>query len=278
MLGRSGYGLTTVVTNVANAPSTSPGASVTPGSGTKGSWVSLISGANNTTGFDFLEIRVSNAATAGSTRDILLDIGIDPSGGTSYSVLLPDIICGQAHNAISGGVFYHVPITVPRGASIAARAQSNSTTALRVSIWAYKAGRRTEQLPTFTAVESIGAISGNVGVSFTPGNSGAEGSWAQLGTLSNNARYLLPMFGISNGTHSALVYYFDIGAGPAGSQVVVLTNLMYNTTSTSEQTLYVSRNPLFFYVDLPSGTDLWVRGSCSGNANTGWHARLLAFS
>ena len=104
-------------------PSTTPGVSVTPGSGSKGSYVQLASGANLVNDVYGLLLWIVAGNTTATIRDILLDIGIDPAGGTSYAQLggINNIFVPQAGNAVQGGRMFYFPLFIKAGQSVGAQ-------------------------------------------------------------------------------------------------------------------------------------------------------------
>lgn len=258
-----------------NAPSTSPGTLVTPGNGTKGAWTTVLAASSVVDDVWLLGVWANAGNTSAAVRDILLDIGIDPSGGTSFTTLIPDAIISQASNAVQCGIFLWFPVMIPAGSTIGARAQSNSTSTVRIVISVYGRPSRPEYAWSATAVEGLGTITGNTGVSFTCGSSGAEGSWVTVGTLSIHAKFLVPTFGISNSTTTSLVYFIDVAAFDGTTTTPLIENIPVFLPGTAEQTGWVSPY-VCGAVDLPPGTQIRIRGSCSGTAVSGWNARIIA--
>lgn len=74
---------------------------------TMGSWVQLLSGASVTDDLYGLLININSAYTAATNRAALLDIGVDDAGGTSYRVVIPYLMAGNAadFNIGSGGLW-----------------------------------------------------------------------------------------------------------------------------------------------------------------------------
>lgn len=260
--------------NLAN-PTTNPGTVVTPANGSKGAWTTLLNSAAVENDVWLVKLWVTNGNTSAAVRDILLDIGIDPNGGTAFSVLLPDLIVSQASNAVQCGISLYFPVRIPAGSSIGARAQSNSTSTVRVSITVYGRPMRPEYAWSASYVEGLGTITGNTGVSFTCGSSGAEGNWTTVGTLTRSAKFIVPTFGISNGTTTSLMYYIDIGASDGTTTAPIIENIPVFLPGTAEQTGWIAPVEAGA-VDLPGGTELRIRGSCSGTAVSGWNARIIA--
>lgn len=107
------------------------GTDVDPGgvANTKGSWVEIIA----STAFDYREMIVavgnSDDFGKGSNDSVLVDVGVGAAG--SEEVILPDMLFGQGTtlDGLSPPSVGPVPIHVPSGSRLAARAQSSGTNA-----------------------------------------------------------------------------------------------------------------------------------------------------
>jgi hypothetical protein len=250
------------------SPATSPGVAVTPGNGSKGSYVALASGANIANDVYGLWINVNTGSTSTVARPIRLDIGVDPAAGTSYVVELADILCGASAAYATGlGYMYYFPIFIKAGSSVGARAQGIETATLRV--WAKFLGRPTnpDLVRAGQWAETVGSPSGGGGVSFTPGNSGAEGSWASLGTSVRACWWWQVSAQINNGTITALMYFIDLAWGDGTNKTMIQENIPLFAPGTSETMCFWNAQNGF--ADVPAGATLYVRGTCSGTTVTG---------
>lgn len=256
-----------------DAPSTTPGTSVTPGaSNAEGSFTQIASAANIANEVHGILLWINGGNTSAAAKNHLLDIGIDAAGGTSYTAKISNIVCGQSSAAINGGIWFYFPYRIPSGASVAARIQGSNGTAGTVRVGATFYGRptRPELIRTGQYAETVGTITNSNGVSFTPGNSGAEGSWASLGTTTRSCFWWQLAAQIDNGTTTALAYHLDLAYGDASNKHMIIENRAFILPGTAEQTTV----PLDLqgYCDVPAGATLYVRGSCSGTAVSGFNA------
>lgn len=251
------------------SPSTTPGVVVTPSSGSEGSWVALASSANIAQDVYGVFVHINAGNTTATQRDIIVDIGVDPAGGTSYVSVISDILCSQASAFLNGGLSFYFPLFIKAGSSVGARARANSTSTVRVDTIFY--GRPSHPESVFVAQysETIG-VSGNAGTGFTPGNSGSEGSWVSLGTTTRTLWWWQLGVGIANGTTTALAYYIDLATGDASNKYMIIENHRIILPGTAEQTTNI-RLPVGFW-EVPAGGTLYVRGTCSGTAVTGFSA------
>lgn len=249
-----------------DAPSTTPGAAITPGTASKGSWTQLLANTAIAQDLHYLVVWITVGNTSAAVRNIVVDIGVDRAGGSSYTVLIPDILCSQAGNVVQGGCWYHFPVYVRAGSSMAARALSNSTSTVRVDVMGY--GQPT--VPTLwragSVVEAIG-VSGATGTSVTAGNTGAEGSWTSLGTTSNTLWWWQLGAGFNNSTTTSQVYHIDLAYGTATNKVMIIQNQKVILPGTAEQTNILPA--LVCAREVPAGSTIYARASASGTASTG---------
>ena len=254
-----------------NSPSTTPGVAVTPGSGAEGNWAQLATSANIANDVYGIWVNINSGNTTGTQRDLQIDIGVDPAGGTSYTAVISNILASQAAAGAAGGYHYYFPLFVKAGSSVAARAQSNSTSTVRVSAIFYGLPSDPGAAAVGQYSETLGA-SGNAGTSFTPGNSGAEGSWASLGTTAKNCWWWQLCVGIANSATTSLMYHCDLAAGDASNKHIIIENMRLYLPGTAEQT----GSPLMMgSYEVPAGATLYVRGTCSGTAATGFSATAI---
>lgn len=251
-------------------PSTSPGDALTPAVGSEGAWVSLATGANVAQDVYGVLININAGNTTATIRDILIDIGVDPAGGTSYTAILTDLIGSQASNAVDCGRWYYFPLFIRAGSQIAARAQASNTSTVRVSVQLFGQPSRPDMLNVGTYSETLGGTAVN-GTSFTPGNSSAEGSWVSLGTTTKDLWWWQLGVGISNGTTTALMYHIDLAWGDASNKYMIIENKRLYLPGTAERLGHIP--DINGFCSVPSGGELFVRGTCSSTTITGFYAK-----
>lgn len=242
------------------------GTAVTPGaSNAKGSWVSLLTGANVARDVFGLLININSIAVSGQIKSALMDIGVDPSGGTSYSVLIADLLCGSAcpYNVGAGGVWYWFPVWVRAGSRIGARAQTSNATAgtSRVAITAYGSPRDRRLVRVGTRVETVGVTSASSSGTVVTSGTTSDGAWSSLGTLSRSAWFWQFGFDLANATMSAAAYHCDIGIGDVTNKVVVVENGLVATTTSEQVNNMPSVTDVGKYA--PAGTEIYGRMQCS---------------
>jgi len=247
-------------------PSATPGVLVTPGSGSKGSYVQLASGANLAQDCYGIRLWVNAGSTSATIRDLLLDIGLDQAGGTSYAQTggINDIFAPQSSAAINAGRWFYFPLFIKAGTSVGVRGQANSTATVRVAAWFFGQPTHPENIAVGQYSETIG-VSGNGGTPITCGDSAAWGSWTSIGTTTRPCWYWQLGFGNNVGTTAAQVYFAELGYGDGTNMVTIIPCMPMSNYSNIEQ----SSNPLLMgYWKVPAGGTLYVRGSATGTAET----------
>ena len=217
------------------------GVQVTPGTGSYGSYVEVISDTLITEDCYGIAICISQAATSTTARRRLVDIGIDPAGGTSYSSVIPDLLCTNAspygNSTLIGGVWYYFPIFIKAGSAIAARACGNGAQTLYVAAQVYGKPTAPEMLKVGSKVISYGVTVANppTGVSVTPGTTN-RGAWVSLGTVAAGDKPFFWQFGVDSSLTSLGTETFacDIGIGDATNKALVISAAQFRET-TAEQ-------------------------------------------
>jgi len=252
----------------ANGQSIVPGASNVEGSPTQ-----VASAANISQDIYYIILQVSGGNTSAAQKDHLLDILVDPAGGTTYvpAHFPQNIVCGSSHNAGNGGRWYAFPVMIKAGSSVAVQIQGSNATAgtVAVGVWFYGQPSHPELIRVGQYSETIGTITDSGGVVFTPGNSGADGSWVSLGTTTRALWHWQLCVQISNAGTSARTYLFDLAYGDATNKTMIIEDFEAYVSSGETLVTSLAKNPL---CDVPAGGEIWVRGTCSGNTDTGWNA------
>lgn len=262
--------------NYGTNPSGSVGTSVVPGAtNAEGSWTQIASSANIAQEVAAFSLRVHSGATATAQKDHLLDIGVDPAGGTSYTAAISNIVCGSS--GTGGAMPAHAflfPLRIPSGASVAARIQGNNGTAgtVRVAAKFFGQGRYPLAWRQGAFSETIGTITNSQGVSFTPGNA-ADGTWASLGTTTNPMWWWQLAYQLSNATITAEYTYIDLAYGDATNKHIIQRRMHCGDTSERIGDFFsAGLNMQASFCAVPAGSTLYVRGRCSDAPDTGYNA------
>lgn len=257
-------------TNLTGTPSGNLGTNLTAAANNvDGTAVSFI--ANLTHDVEYLVIGASAVSTAGANSSALLDILVDPAGGSTWATapLINDLLIGQTvtgSTTVPWPIWYHFPIWLKSGHSIGGQLRTAHTaniTTGRVVIYAYGGNANPGSWWCGQTVESVGINAAtSQGTDHTAGNSGAYSAWTNLGsTLSKPCGALQFAVQGSNddATQALNSYYFEFGVGSTR-----IGPNIYRGTSTSESGWPSPTGPIF--CALPAATQLQVRGSCGGTA------------
>lgn len=262
--------------NWGSNPSATPGTSVTPGaSNSEGSWTQIASSGNIAQDVKAFMIRVSDGATTSAAKNQLMDIGVDPAGGTSYSAIISNVVCGDSapFTAASGGHNFQFPMAIKSGSSVAVRIQGSNGTAgtVRVGAKFYGYPSAPETFPVGSFSETIGTITNSSGVSVTPGNA-ADGSWTSLGTTTNPLWWWQIGYQIDNGTITAEYTYIDLAYGD-GSNKHIIRRDMHGGTTAEQIGVAFKSNLNFFecYAPVPAGSTIYARMRCNNSPDTGYN-------
>jgi hypothetical protein len=252
----------------ATRPAAGRGTVITPGTApTKGAWAQALTGANKSAETFGVLIHINNGATAAATRNLHVDVGIDAAGGTSYTVVIPDLLGGHAAPATIGGIFYYFPLYIPAGASVAVRAAGNVTTAFNVSVTVFGKPRRPDSVMAGQKVVAFGATAATAtGTTVTAGTT-AEGAYVQLGTATT-----FPIWWWQCGltcvdtTMTANAHAIDIATGDATTKDLVIQDVLSVWTASEQITALPAVVPAFDRTN--AGALVYGRVQCSGTADT----------
>lgn len=259
-----------------SSPSTTPGTSVIPGaSNAEGDWTEIASSANISQDVNWVKLLVYGGAASASSKQQLLDLGWDLAGGTSYVQQIANVVCGNSNPASVLGVIAGVPIRFPifikSGSAVAVRVQGNNATAGTIRVMAEFLGQPSQPhlIRTGQYSETIGTITDSSGVSFTPGNSGAEGNWQSLGTTTRAMWHWQLGLQCNDTTMQNIAYCFDLAYGDVTNKTMIIQDYYCLATNSEALSFYPIADA---HCDVPGGAELFVRGSCSGTSDAGWNA------
>lgn len=247
------------------------GTSVTPGTApTFGAWVQVASSASMTQDTYGVLICFNNAVTSATIRNILVNVGVDTAGGTSYEVRIPTLIAGSAttYGLGTGGIWYYFPLYIPAGSSVAVQATGVVTTAFNAYLQFFGQPRRPETIRAGSYVDAFGIDLNNArGTAVTLGTT-AEGAWTQLGTATTKSYWWWQScYYSADSTMTAAVIHSDLAAGTATFKKILYEN-QYTATTAAEA---VSNIPIFVnsYNNVAVGDIIYARGQSSTTADTG---------
>lgn len=235
---------------------------------TKGTPVSLISGASVTHDVYGMGINFVGGNASNSIRRYLADILIDPAGGSSWSTLIANLFVNNA-SLITGGYRYYFPIYLKSGTSIGFQHQCNlASTALRCGVQLYGQPKRPESIVVGTRVETFGAVTATTsGTAHTPGTS-AFSSYTNIGTTSRNLWWWQwGGIGYNESGFVANSIVADVACGDGTNQLICIDSVFQNYTAAEQggKDAFGLKVP---YREIPGGTNVYVRSACSGTPET----------
>ncbi len=260
--------------NQTGRPNAAMGVAVTPGNNTKGSWVQMLSAATVANDVWFIVITINSNAVSAAARDLLVDIGVDPAGGTSYTAFIADLLGSNAAGYASGasGAWYAFPVRIPAGASIAARSSVNNATVGTHDVFVQVYGRptRPDLQPSGKFVASYGAVAANSrGTLITPGTT-LDGSWTEIGSnIAEPLWYFQIGQGLNDSTMTNAAIEYDLGFGTSTANVEVIESGILGVTNSSEiMNMAPWNNPVQAMRHVPAGYDLFIRAQSSAAIDT----------
>ena len=271
-----------VLNNYGANPSDTPGISVVPGaSDAEGAWTASGLGVLSADVY-WIKLHVHSGLTSTAIKRHVLDIGVDPAGGTSYAAIISDILCGSSAGLASGGAPGHqflFPLWVAAGSTIGVRIQGSNATAGTVYVGLQVRGQLDQPWlnPYGRWSETLG-VTGSNGISFTPGN-GADGAYASLGTTTRECWWWQLGYQISSGSITAEATYVELAWGDASNKNTILL-LMHRGNTSEGIGSPINENLLSCcaLVRVPVGSNLYVRGRCLNAPDTGYQAAAIGIA
>lgn len=255
-------------------PSATPGANFSAGANNAmGSVVSVLGALAHDV--HYLVIGLGGISGSALICRALLDVLLDPAGGTSWdttNIFIEKLLCG--YDPIpNGGLsslnrWYHFPVYIKAGTSVGVRAQTSHTAAItsgRCVMYAFGEPSRDDMWWCGQKVESLGinAASSN-GTLVTAGSTSVFGSWTNIAATGGDygaVQFANGGLQAADTTLTAVAYYWQMGYGGAqlpGSPTI------YDSGNTAE-TMARTGNSHPVFCDIPEGTTMQVRGTCSGS-------------
>ena len=264
-------------------PSSAPGTVVTPGaSNALGSWTQIASSANIAKECFWVYMLTTGGALAATAKPQLLDIGIDPAGGSSYTAFVENMQIGMSPAITNPGLCEYIfPIRIPAGSSVAVRIRGAAATAGTVRIAARFYGDPTNPLavPVGAFAETFGANTGtSTGTTFTPGNA-ADGSWVDLGATVKAMWWWQLGHCVNNATITAEYTYIEVAWGDASNKHPMFKVMHVGTTSeTCGRAFQTQMLACAAYNLVPAGANIYIRGRCNNAPDTGpYNATVTGF-
>jgi hypothetical protein len=203
---------------------------------------------------------VTGGATAATNKAHLLDIGVDEAGGTSYTAIVSNIVCGGSAAPSSAGYAMRLPLFISAGASLAVRVQGAAGTAGTVYVMCRLLGgpTRPDMVRSGKYAETIGTITGSLGVTVAASN-GAKGSWVSMGTATKELWWVQPFFHCTSTGYGDEWLLVDVAIGDGSNKHIIVENCCFGAASISEnfvRLLHPAGN-----WRIPAGSTLYMRAA-----------------
>lgn len=249
-----------VTSNLPATPSTSTfgtRATASASTNTKGSW-SQVTASLPHDAYGFW-LTMAGTATSATSTDGLLDIGI--GAADSEVVLVPDLLAGWLGTPTQGPRTLFIPIFIPKGTRVAIRNQGVIAADTVDCMFHFKSGDPANRGLLFSGCDAYGIVSASsAGLAHTPGNTGAESTWANIGSATSKSYgAILPLIQSSNTTTTAIAYHWELGIGS-----VTLAEWYYMGNTGEYLNGPFPAEPAA--VNIASGAQLQVRAEASGTA------------
>lgn len=239
-------------------------------SNTKGNWAQCLSAAAISTDVYLIQVTLTGLGSSAVARSVLVDIGTDPAGGTSFTAVIPNLLLAPAGNpGVSGGIQYTFPLGIRSGSTIGVRAQANTssgTGVCLVEVWGKP--RNPKRAWRGSRVTAYGPATGtSLGTAITSGTT-SDGTYTSLGTTSEDASFWQLAFGSNDATlTSGGVYTFDLAFGNASFKSNIVENQLV-IIPTSAEDVGMGAKAIAVGRAVPSGATLYGRLQCSGTADS----------
>lgn len=212
-----------------------------------------------------------SVSISAATRNMLFDFGVDNTGGTNYSTLIPYLMGGHAspYNVGSGGIWYYFPLYIAKGSSIATRAQaSTASSQTYVAMTLYGQPRRPDTVRVGSSVISFGeSTATSRGTAITMGTT-AKGAYTQMGTAVPRPLWWWQVgYATNDTTMSAQGIHLDVAAGTTTTNNKLLIQDTLITTTAAEQ---INNLPITSGClgNVATGSLIYGRGQSSATADT----------
>lgn len=243
------------------APGTVVTASATPF--TKGAWTALL-----TTDFDvnLVCLHIHNQGAGGNNYRTLVDVAIGPAAGGSEQIVLPDLLAGAGLPMATAGLsrLLVLPLYIPAGLRVSARASSaTASRPVDVNLFCY-GGPRSEGVQAFVGADAYGITAGaSSGTVITPGSTGTESAWLNIGGTTSRAYsgLIVMMQGATDTAMAALAYHTEVGYNSGAPN---LGEFFFLVDATEHYAGPMPPLPIF--ASIPSGTQLQARSEAQGTA------------
>ena len=236
---------------------------------TMGAYSQLV--ASTTQNTSWAQISLRNTSTS---RSFLVDIAVGSAG--NEIILINNLLFTVNATPQARMISILIPLTIPAGSRIAARAQASAvptTCTLSMTLFPDAMGSNQNaggSLQTYNANNATSLATNTIDPGAT---TNTKGAYTQLSAGSTNFRGFFLAVGpgsLTTNTTTLPLWALDIAFGGAGSEIVVVPDLILISTSTSASVTQILPSILgYFPIPIPSGVRVAARAQCSVNTATG---------
>jgi hypothetical protein len=202
--------------------------------------------------------------------DTLIDIGVDPAGGTSFTVIIPDLqVSGASGLTHAGGQNFYFPLWIKAGSSIGIRAASVKTAnTFGVEVCVFGKPHDPKLIKAGTYVASFGVSAGtSTGTAVTCGTT-SDGAWTQIGSATTKDYWWFQIAKCAGATATLdLIYKVDLAVGDASNKRIVIQEQFWSNCPSGALATPGSGTQGACYSK--TGDNIYVRAQCSGAADGG---------
>lgn len=215
------------------------GETVTPGHNAMGSWTTILATPLSADHHAIEVFCQDIGGTNGVASETLLDIGIDPAGGTAFQPIIPYLMASYAGpmNGLGPGCSWFFPVRFPAGCTIGGRSQVNNVALPdgRVAVNLYRA-HRPQNFRYGTHVVTFGQDTVNSrGTAVTASITGTPPTYTQIGgAVAAPTPWFWQVSASPSNANTAVasaVYFTDLAIGDATTKHHVMRNVTMTSTA-----------------------------------------------
>lgn len=235
--------------------STSRGTTLTSGAANaKGSYSQLVASSSFAATFIIVHLKAITSAAS------LVDIAV--GAAASEQVIIPNLLFSVDTIGFPITTVFMFPVSIPSGTRIAARLQSNGASNTLDAVVTLLVSGFIPSAPLSVVTDYGIVTTDSGGTSVDPGGTAnTKGAWSEITASSNKVDMLSIVFGNQlNAAMATAHWLFDIGIGAAGSETILIPDLMVSSDVGDDRLSPVSIGPI--PVNIPAATRIAVRSQC----------------
>jgi hypothetical protein len=260
-----------IISNMTGRPSVTWGTVLTPGNNSFPAYAEIL---GNTAYACFgISIIIHSGAYTAEARDILVTLGFDHAGATTYTDnAIANLIATNCGTPLFGGVCYYFPLYIPEGTAIAASASVNNATVRTVYVGVELFGRPThpELVRAGSYVDTFGAVTASSrGTTITSGTTN-EGAWTEVtgGATTKPYWWWQVGWGANDSSLTAVMYSMDVGYGGVGTEELVIQGQLHTSSGTAEQVVSPMLASPYYTNEVGVGGRIYARMQCNGTVDS----------